>query len=78
LNTVCTEEKFEPIKKIITKLSKSWVWYRESEIRDTEKKLFRILDSKRHQIPDPGSATLTESPFGGGTHEYVADPGYLS
>ncbi len=41
--------------KIVTKLSKIWVWDPGSEIRDPEKTFSgsRIQGSKRHRIPDP-------------------------
>jgi hypothetical protein len=41
--------------KIVTKLSKIWVWDPGSEIRDPEKTYSgsRIQGSKRHRIPDP-------------------------
>jgi hypothetical protein len=47
-------------QKIVTKLSKVWVWDPGSQIRDPEKTYSgsRIQGSKRHRIPDPGSATL--------------------
>jgi hypothetical protein len=43
-------------QKIVTKLSKIWVWDTGSEIRDPEKTYpgSRIQGSKRHRIPDPG------------------------
>jgi hypothetical protein len=46
-------ELFTP--KIVTKLSKIWVWDPGSEIRDPEKTYSgsRIQGSKRHRIPDP-------------------------
>jgi hypothetical protein len=42
-------------QKIVTKLSKIWVWDPGSEIWDpgSGKNLFRIPGSKRHWIPDP-------------------------
>jgi hypothetical protein len=44
-------------QKVVTKLSKIWVWDPGSEIRDPEKPVpdprFRIQGSKRHRIPDP-------------------------
>ncbi len=42
-------------KKIVTKLSKIWVWDPGSEIRDPEKTYSgsRIQGSNRHRIPDP-------------------------
>jgi hypothetical protein len=51
---------FERIKelftqKIVTKLSKRWVWDPRSGIR---KNLFRIPDPRVKKAPDPGSATL--------------------
>ncbi len=47
-------------QKIVTKLSKIWVWDPGSEIRDVEKNLFLILDPGVKKVPDPrsGSATL--------------------
>jgi hypothetical protein len=42
------------IQKFITKLSKIWVWYLVSEIRDPG-----VQGSKRHRIPDPGSGSAT-------------------
>ncbi len=50
-------------QKIVTKLSKIWVWDPGSEIRDPEKthSVSRIQGSKRHRTPVPlgsGSATL--------------------
>jgi hypothetical protein len=48
-------------QKIVTKLSKIWIWNPGSEIRDPRsgiwdpgsgKNLFRIQGSKRHRIPD--------------------------
>jgi hypothetical protein len=44
-------------QRIVTKLSKIWVWDPGSEIQDPEK-LFRIPDSGVKKAPDPGSATL--------------------
>jgi hypothetical protein len=43
------------IQKIVTKLSKIWVWDPGSEIRDPKKTYSgsRIKGSKRHRIPDP-------------------------
>jgi hypothetical protein len=42
-------------QKIVTMLSKIWVWDPGSEIRDPEKTFSgsRIQGSKRHRIPDP-------------------------
>jgi hypothetical protein len=42
-------------QKIVTKLSKMWVWDPRSGIRDPEKNHSgsRIQGSKRHWIPDP-------------------------
>jgi hypothetical protein len=42
-------------QKIVTMLSKIWVWDPGSEIRDPEKTYSRsrIQGSKRHRIPDP-------------------------
>jgi hypothetical protein len=57
--------KFKEIElftqKIVTKLSKIWVWDPGSEIRDPEKTYSgsRIQGSKRHRIPDPGSGSAT-------------------
>jgi hypothetical protein len=47
-------------QKIVTKLSKIWVWDPGSKIWDPEKTYSgsRIQESKRHWIPVPGSATL--------------------
>jgi hypothetical protein len=48
--------------KIVTKLSKIWVWDPGSEIRDPDnldKNLFRIPDAGVKKAPDPGSATLS-------------------
>jgi hypothetical protein len=47
-------------QKNVNKLSKICIWDPGSEIRDPEKTYSgsRIQGSKRHQIPDPGSATL--------------------
>ncbi len=44
-------------QKFVTKLSKRWVWYPGSEIRDPEKNLFRIPDPGPgvKKSPDPGS-----------------------
>ncbi len=67
------EKKFGPIfqelfkflvlftQKIVTKLSKIWVWDPGSEIRDPEKTYSgsRIQWSKRHRIPYPGSGSAT-------------------
>jgi hypothetical protein len=49
------------IKKIVKKLLKIWSWDPGSEIRDPEKTYSgsRIQESKRHQIPDPGSGSAT-------------------
>jgi len=48
-------------QKIVSKLSKIWVWDPGSEIRDPEKTYSgsRIQRSKRHRIPDPGSGSAT-------------------
>ncbi len=48
-------------QKLITKLSKVWVWDPGSEIRDPEKTYSgsRIQGLKRHRIPDPGSGSAT-------------------
>jgi len=45
--------------------SNIWVWDPGSEIRDPEKTYSgsRIQGSKRHRIPDPGSATLGYTNF---------------
>jgi hypothetical protein len=57
--------KFKEIElftqKIVTKLSKIWVWDPGSEIRDPEKTYSgsRIQGSKMHRIPDPGSGSAT-------------------
>jgi hypothetical protein len=42
-------------QKIVTKLSKIWIWDPRSGIRDPEKTYSgsRIQGSKRHRIPDP-------------------------
>jgi hypothetical protein len=44
-------------QKIVTKLSKIWVWDPGSEIRDPEKTYsgsrIQVQGSKRHRIPDP-------------------------
>jgi hypothetical protein len=42
-------------QKIVTKLSKIWVWDPGSEIRDPEKTYSgsQIQGSKRYRIPDP-------------------------
>jgi hypothetical protein len=45
-------------QKIVSKLSKLWIWEARSGIRkkpilDPEKKLFRIPGSKRHRSLDP-------------------------
>jgi hypothetical protein len=47
-------------QKFFNMLSNIWVWDPGSEIRDSEKTYSgsRIQGSKRHRIPDPGSATL--------------------
>ncbi len=50
-------------QKIVTKLSKIWVWDPGSEIRDPEKNLFRIPDPGVKKAPDPGSATLHKVHF---------------
>jgi hypothetical protein len=46
-------------QKIVTKLSKIWVWDPGSEIRDPEKTHSgsRIQGSKWHRIPDPQHCT---------------------
>jgi hypothetical protein len=43
-------------QKIVTKLSKIWVWDPGSQIR--KKNLFRIPDPGVKKAPDPGSATV--------------------
>ncbi len=43
--------------KIVTKLSKIWVWDLGSKIRDPSGS--RIQGSKRHRISDPGSGSAT-------------------
>jgi hypothetical protein len=47
-------------QKIVTKLSKIWIWDLGSGIRDpgSGKNLFRIPDPGVKKAPDPGSATL--------------------
>jgi hypothetical protein len=50
-------ELFTP--KIVTKLSKLWVWDPGSEIRDPGKNLFRIPDPGVKRAPDPGSGSAT-------------------
>jgi hypothetical protein len=47
-------------QKIVSKLSKIWVWDPGSEIQDpgSGKNLFRIPDPGVKKAPDPGSATL--------------------
>ncbi len=45
-------------QKIVTKLSKIWVWDPGCEIRDPDKNLFRIPDPGVKKVPDPGYATL--------------------
>ncbi len=64
----CWRKKFGSIfqlftQKIVTKLSKIWVWDPGSEIRDPEKNLFRIPDPGVKKAPDPesGSGTLTKT-----------------
>jgi hypothetical protein len=51
-------------QKIVTKLSKIWVWDPGPEIRDPEKTYSgsRIQGSKRHRIPDSGSGILDPDP----------------
>jgi hypothetical protein len=53
--------------KIVTKLSKIWVWDPGSGIRDqaSGKNLFRIPDPGVKKAPDPGSesTTLVTSPI---------------
>ncbi len=46
-------------RKVVTKLSKIWVWDPGSEIRDPEKNLFRIPDLGLKKAPDPGSGSTT-------------------
>ena len=45
--------------KIVTKLSKIWVWDSGSKIRDPEKNLLRIPDPGVKKAPDPGSGSAT-------------------
>jgi hypothetical protein len=47
-------------QKIVSKLSKVWVWDPGSDIRDPEKTYSgpRIPDPEVKKAPDPGSATL--------------------
>jgi hypothetical protein len=57
-------------QKIVTKLSKIWVWDSGSEIRDPEKTYYgsRIQVSKRHRIlVISGSATLAFDPRDSGS-----------
>ncbi len=51
-------------QKIVTKLSKIWLWDPGSEIRNPEKTYsrFRIQGSKRHRIPDLDPQHCTYSP----------------
>jgi hypothetical protein len=49
-------------QKIVTKLSKIWVWAPGSEIRDPEKNLFRIPDPGVKKAPDPQHCTKFTSP----------------
>jgi hypothetical protein len=48
-------------QKIVSKLSKIWVWDPGSEIRDpgSGKNLFRIPDPGVKKAPDPGSGSAT-------------------
>jgi hypothetical protein len=48
-------------KKIVTKLSKTWVWDPGSKIRDlgSGKNIFRIPDPGVKKVPDPGSRSAT-------------------
>jgi hypothetical protein len=46
-------------QKIVTKLSKIWIWDPGSEIRDPEKNLFRIPDPGVKKAPNPGSGSAT-------------------
>jgi hypothetical protein len=46
-------------QKIVSKLSKIWVWDPRSEIRDPEKNLFRIPDPGVKKASDPGSGSAT-------------------
>jgi hypothetical protein len=48
-------------KKIVTMLSKIWIWDPGSEIRDpgSGKNLFRIPDPGVKKAPDPGSGSAT-------------------
>ncbi len=50
-------------QKIVTKLSKIWVWDPGSKIQDPEKTYSesRIQGSTRHRIPNPGPAKLAGS-----------------
>jgi hypothetical protein len=47
-------------QKIVTKLSKIWVWDPGSEIRE---KPFRIPDPEVKKAPDPGSGSATLEDF---------------
>jgi hypothetical protein len=51
--------------KIVTKLSKIWVWDPRSRIRDpgSGKNLFRIPDPGVKKAPDPGSGSATLPTF---------------
>ncbi len=73
----CRRKKFGPvfqriivlfIQKFVTKLSKIWVWYPGSEIRDPKKTYsgsrIRVQGSKRHWIPDP-DPQICVFPFSG-------------
>ena len=52
-------------QKIVSKLSKIWVCDPGSEIRDPEKKPFRIPDPGVKKAPDPGSGSATLEEIGG-------------
>jgi hypothetical protein len=53
-------------QKIVTKLSKIWVWDPGSE-----KNLFRIPDPGVKKAPDPGSATLDTLPKKGISFDFL-------
>jgi hypothetical protein len=55
------QRNIELTQKIVTRLSKIWIWYPGSEIQDPDKNLFRIPDPGVKKAPDPGSATLSKS-----------------
>ncbi len=48
--------------KVVTKLSKTWVWDPVSEIRVPEKNPFRMPDPWVKKAPDPGSGSATLPP----------------